>query len=164
MSAAGTDDANALFERVPLPQLGFRLLWQAIADIEPRMDLGEGPLGQRFMVPIKGGEFKGGPGIEGLDGEILPGGADRQLLRRDGVKELEAIYEMRTKAGIVLNIRNRVLVDDSRTPRYALSRIEVTAPLGPLDWLNRRLILGTLQPARPAREAVIIRAWEADAT
>ena len=155
-------DTAALFDTVPLPEFRTRLLWQAVADIAPRQDLGEGPLGHRFIVPIVGGAFVGGPGIEGLDGEIVPGGADRQLLRADGVKELEAIYEMRTHAGIVLGIRNRVLVDDERTPRYALSRIEVSAPRGPLDWLNRRLILGTLQSARPAREAVIIRAWEAD--
>lgn len=157
-------DASALLAGVPLPAFQVRLLWQAIADIDARQELGEGPLGQRFIVPIRGGEFVGGPGHEELSGEILPGGADRQLVRPDGAKQLEAIYEMRTHGGIVLSIRNRVLIDESRTPRYALSRIEVTAPRGPLDWLNRRVILGTLQPARPAREAVIIRAWEADAT
>jgi len=154
---------HTLFAAVPLPALRTRLLWEAVADIGPRQDLGDGPLGHRFLVPILGGAFRGGPGIDGLDGGIRPGGADRQLLRADGVKELEAIYEMETQAGIVLGIRNRVLIDDARTPRYALSRIEVTAPSGPLAWLNRRLILGTLQSARPAREGVVIRAWEADA-
>lgn len=156
-------DLAPLLAGAPMPDFRFRLLWQAVADVEPRQDLGAGPLGHRFIVPIKGGEFVGGPGLERLCGEIVPGGADRQLLRADGVKQLEAIYEMRTREGIVLNICNRVLIDESRDPRYAMSRIEVTAPAGPLDWLNRRLILGTLQSARPQREGVIIRAFEADA-
>lgn len=156
-------DLAPLLDGIAMPDFRFRLLWQAVADIEPRQDLGEGPLGHRFIVPIKGGEFVGGPGLETLSGAIVPGGADRQLLRADGMKQLEAIYEMRTHDGIVLNICNRVLIDESRDPRYAMSRIEVTAPRGPLEWLNRRLILGTLQSARPQRDGVIIRAFEADA-
>ncbi|MHB2167607.1 DUF3237 domain-containing protein [Alsobacter sp. R-9] len=156
-------DTVELFASIPPPDLKFRLLWHAVAEIEPRQDLGEGPFGHRFIVPIRGGEVVGAPGLEMLSGEIVPGGADRQLLRADGVKQLEAIYEIRTRDGIVLNICNRVLIEEGRDPRYAMSRIEVTAPAGPLDWLNRRLILGTLQSARPRREGVIIRAFEADA-
>lgn len=155
---------DAVFSRAPLPQLGFRLLWEAVADVEARIDLGPGPQGERFLVPVLGGRFRPGPGIEGLEGEILPGGADRQILRPDGVKELDAIYEMRTISGAVLGIRNRVLIDDTVAPRYAMSRIHVTAPDGPFAWLNRRLIVGTLQSARPERQAVIIRAWQVDAT
>jgi hypothetical protein len=101
--------------------------------------------------------------VAGLFGAILPSGVDRQLLRPDGVKELDAIYEMRTHEGIVLSVRNRVVLDNDRAPRYAMSRIHVTAPKGALDWLNRRLIIGTLQSARSERQAVIIRVWEADA-
>ena len=44
-------------------------------------------------------------------------------------------------------------------PRYAMSRIEVTAPQGRWDWLNRRLIVGTLQGLRPRHAAVLIRGW-----
>ena len=142
-----------------------RLLWTAIVDVSERQDLGQGPLGHRYMVPILGGRFYAGPEFEGLSGHILPGGADRQLVRADGVKELDAVYEMRTDAGDILTIRNNVIVDDTRQPeRYAMSVISVTAPKGTVDWLNRRLILGTLQTARPKRQAVIVRAWLADLT
>jgi hypothetical protein len=164
MAESATASDDAAFARAPLPHLGFRLLWEAVADVEARIDLGPGPLGERFLVPVLGGCFRPGPGIEGLAGKILPGGADRQLLRPDGVKELDAVYEMRTACGAVLGIRNRVLIDDSISPRYAMSRIHVTAPDGPFAWLNRRLIVGTLQSARPERQAVIIRAWQVDAT
>lgn len=139
-------------------------MWEAIADIAEREALGSGPQGERFIVPVLGGTFRGGPDFPDLNGTILPGGADRQTLRPDGVKELDALYEMRTQDGAILSVRNRVLIDDSRPGgRYALSRIHVTAPDGPWAWLNRRIILGTLQSARPARAAVVIRAWEADA-
>lgn len=138
-----------------------RLLWTAVVDIADKIDLGQGPLGHRYIVPILGGRFYGGPGIDGLEGEVLAGGADRQLVRPDGVKELEALYEMRAENGAVLTVLNQVIVDESQPERYAMSVIKVTAPEGPLEWLNRRLILGTLQSARPDRQAVIIRGWDA---
>lgn len=142
-----------------------RLLWTAIVDVADRQDLGQGPLGHRYMVPILGGRFYPGAGFDDLSGTVLPGGADRQLVRADGVKELDALYEMRTNAGDTLTIRNNVIVDETRQPdRYAMSVISVTAPKGEVDWLNRRLILGTLQTARPKRQAVVVRAWLADMT
>ncbi len=157
------NDSDILARHPPIQPVS-RLLWTALVDVAERIDLGPSPSGHRFMVPIIGGRFEAGPGIAGLSGVVLPGGADRQVLRQDGVKELDALYEMRTDDGAVLTIRNRVIVDESRVPdRYAMSVISVTAPDGPHGWLNRRLVLGTLQSARPDRAAVIVRAWEADA-
>jgi hypothetical protein len=153
-----------LFAALPLAPPATRLLWEALVDIGPRTDLGTGPLGPRGMIPILGGEFRAGPGFAGLSGTILPGGADRQQTRPDGARELDALYEMQVQDGAILTIRNRVIIDESGPgPRYALSRIAVTAPAGPWAWLSRRVILGTLQPARPMREAVLIRAWLAEA-
>jgi hypothetical protein len=85
---------------------------------------------------------------------VLPGGADRQLLRPDGVKELDALYEMETHDGAAITVRNRVLVDDpSPDGRYARSVLQLTAPDGPHAWLNRRVFVGTLASLRPQREA-----------
>ena len=154
-----------ILEAVPPRMPTAHLMWSAIVDVADREDLGEGPLGHRYIVPILGGRFFGGDGFEDLSGEILPGGADRQLVRADGIKELDALYEMRTDEGDTMTIRNRVIVDEARHPeRYAMSVISVTAPKGKLDWLNRRLVLGTLQTARPQRQAVVVRAWQADIT
>ena len=153
----------------PAETLGTALLWEAVVDIAEREDLGQGPLGARGIVPILGGVFRGGPGM-GADqadfhGTVLNGGADRQLVRADGAKELDAFYEMRVADGTLLTIRNRVVIDETGPgPRYAVSRIQVTAPLGRWDWLNRRMIVGTLQGARPRRAAVIIRGWLVTAT
>lgn len=151
-----------LFQSIAPLTISNRLLWEAIVDVADVENLGMGPLGERRIVPILGGEFRGGPGFEEFVGDVLAGGADRQLVRNDGAKELDALYEMRVTDGTVLTIRNQVIIDESQPgSRYAMSRIEVTAPTGRWDWLNRRLILGTLQTAGPQRDAVIIRGWEA---
>jgi hypothetical protein len=95
-----------------------------------------------------------------LHGTVVPGGADRQLLRADGVKELDALYELRVHDGTVLTVHNRVLIDESIAPRYARSVLSVTAPAGPWAWLNRRVLVGTLQALRPEAAAVLVRVFE----
>ncbi len=155
--------SKEILDRVPPPHLRHWLLFELLVDVTEKVDLGNGPLGQRFIVPITGGLLRGGPGHGDLVGRVLPGGADRQQMRPDGVKMLEAIYEVEVEDGTCLSIRNRVLVDDpGQGSRYAMSRLEVTAPKGRWDFLNRLLILGTLQSARPDRAAVIVRAWGVD--
>lgn len=136
-------------ERPPAPRSEFA--FEILADIAPTLDLGEGPLGHRRMVPVLGGVFEG-PRIRG---KVLPGGADRQLVRKDGVTELHAIYELQTDDGAILGVENRVKVyAPPGEPRYAFSHIDITAPDGPHAWLNRSVFIGTLVPLMPARQAV----------
>lgn len=162
MSDADDLDAalRALAERQTLEVPACRLLWQAAVLIGEREALGHGPTGERFIVPILGGLFWGAPGFEALHGRVRPGGADRQLLRADGTKELDALYEMQVHDGAVLTIRNRVLIDESVQPRYARSQVEVTAPAGPWAWLSRRRLVGTLHALRPQAAAVLVRVFE----
>lgn len=142
---------------LPPPTPEARFAYEAQVDIGERQSLGQGPLGERFIVPILGGHFEG----PRLRGTVLPGGADRQLLRPDGIKELDALYEMLTDDGAVITVRNRVLIDEAVTPeRYARSVLQLSAPAGPHDWLNRRVFVGTLHSLRPARVAVCIRVYE----
>ncbi|WNW09947.1 DUF3237 domain-containing protein [Pseudomonas sp. DTU_2021_1001937_2_SI_NGA_ILE_001] len=131
------------------------LVYEAIVDIAPSVSLGQGPLGERRMVPITGGEFHGA----GLSGKVLPGGADRQLIRSDGVRQLDAIYEMQTDDGVIISVRNEVLVRGEGADRYAFSKITLNAPSGRYEWLNQSLFIGTLSSLRPARNAVSIKAW-----
>lgn len=152
-----------LLDKAPLTPPVTQLLWTAIVDVAPRQELEPTPEGARFRVPILGGQFHGGPGAPELSGEVPAGGADWQTLRPDGVKLLDARYDMVSQSGAVLHIRNQVTVDDSRQPlRYAMSVIGVTTDAPDLKWLERRLILGTLQSLRPDRAAVVVRAWLAD--
>ena len=133
-----------------------RLAWEAVVGIAPVNDMGDSPLGRRRMIPITGGTFVG----PRLKGKVLPGGADRQLTRKDGTTQLNALYEMQTDDGAVLTILNRVTTDPGATPPYLRSMVEVTAPAGPHDWLNRRVFVGDLNVLPPERKAVVIRVYE----
>lgn len=155
--------------RVPTLAPASTLAWEALVNIGPRQSLGKSPLGERFIIPIVGGEFQARPSGSGgvpaswrdnFRGVVLPGGADRQLWRSDGVRELDALYEMQAVDGAVLTIRNRVLIDDpAGGERYAFSHVQVTAPEGPHGWLNRRVFVGTLHPQPPETATVLIRVW-----
>ncbi|HPU50207.1 MAG TPA: DUF3237 domain-containing protein [Burkholderiaceae bacterium] len=149
-------DALALAATIARRPPATEFVYEAVVDIGERVSIGHAPLGERFIVPIIGGVFRG-PDIEGA---VLPGGADRQLVRRDGVRELDALYEIQTHDDVVLTVHNRVLIDDPASgPRYALSHVTVTAPQGRYDWLNRRTYVGTLDVLRPRREAVLVRVY-----
>lgn len=135
---------------------GTEFVYKAEVDIAERRSLGHSALGERLIVDIVGGHFEG----PRLRGRVLPGGADRQWLRPDGVKELHALYEMQTDDGTVLTIDNRVVVDESVQPeRYARSNVTIRAPAGPYEWLNRRVFVGTVASLGPARKAVAIRVY-----
>ena len=140
----------------PVQPPGARLAWEAVVGIAPVIDLGDTPQGKRRMIPITGGTFVG----PRLRGKVLPGGADRQLVRKDGATLLNALYEMQTDDGAVITILNRVIIDPSSTPPYMRSMVEATAPEGPHGWLNRRVFVGDLHPLPPERSAVVIRVYE----
>lgn len=152
-SAAATPTSARI--PVVLPRTEF--VYESIVDLSPSLPLGASPFGERFMVPIVGGSFEG----PGLRGTVMAGGADRQLLRRDGAKNLDAVYELRTDDGVVISVRNSVL---SRTPkdapRYVFSTLQITAPEGRYGWLNDFVYVGTLNSLRPEREAVVIRVYK----
>jgi hypothetical protein len=144
-------------QSIPLVAPRTELVWEAYADLLPMIDMGDSPLGHRRMIPVAGGTFVG----PRLRGKILPGGADRQLVRKDGVTMLDALYEMQTDDGAVLTIRNQVKIDPAAKPApYIRSSVEVTAPEGPHAWLNRAIFVGTLHPLPPEKKAVVIRVYE----
>ena len=58
--------------------------------------------GERRIINITGGEFTGAR----LKGAVLPGGADWQIIRSDGVAQLEARFTMQTDDGALLYVKN----------------------------------------------------------
>ena len=140
-------------ESIPLrlPQTEF--VYQAVVELAPAMNLGHSPLGERHMVPITGGTFEG-PRIRG---KVLPGGADRQLWRGDGVHQLDALYELQADNDDVITVRNKVLSDPGPPP-YRFSTLQIIAPDGPNGWLNHAVFVGTLDSLAP-RPAVLIRVF-----
>lgn len=132
-------------------------VYEAIVDIADVQNLGQSLQGQRFIVNILGGEFSG----PRMKGRVLPGGADRQLLRPDGVKELDALYEMQADDGTVITVHNQVVIDmPNSEQRYARSVVKFRAPAGQYEWLNRRVFVGTLESLKPAKNAVKITVFQ----
>jgi hypothetical protein len=158
MAAASTAQASGgpLSAEIPIVLPKTEFVYEAIFDLDPTVDLGNGPLGGRRIVPIIGGVFQGPK----LKGKVIPtGGADRQLIRKDGVRMLDALYELQTDDGAVLTIHNKVTIaprPDGTT--YAFSKIDITAPEGPYDWMNRLVYIGTLHSLRP-QPKVLIRVY-----
>ena len=142
-----------LAPEIPLVLPRAEFLYEAIVEIGPTISLGLSPFGERRIVNILGGRFVG-PVLSGI---VLPGGADRQLVRSDGVTQLDALYEMRTDDGAILTVNNKVVIDNAVGAR--ISSIVIQAPDGSHAWLNRIVIVGGLHSLRPEREAVLIRAF-----
>ncbi len=78
-------------------------LFRIEVTLEPVRDLGETPLGRRRVIGITGGSFSG----PRLSGRVLPGGADWQLIRADGVAYLDARYTLETADGALLYVNNK---------------------------------------------------------
>lgn len=80
------------------------------------IEIGETAAGVRRVIPILGGEVSG----PRLQGRVLPGGADYQLIRADGVAELHARYVIEAAGG------GRIYVENSgirHGPAEAMERL-----------------------------------------
>jgi hypothetical protein len=128
------------------------LVYEALALLEPSVDHGQGRYGKRARVPIIGGTAKG----PGFSARILSGGADWQLLRADGYKELEADYYMETDDKVLIHVINRGLVSPTQADgsRYALSTPWFEAPSGKYAWMNQHIFVGTVGAGDPNRPSV----------
>ncbi|HSA72065.1 MAG TPA: DUF3237 domain-containing protein [Burkholderiales bacterium] len=78
-------------------------LFRAEITLAAPQELGETPQGRRRIIAITGGRFAG----ERLSGRVLAGGADWQVIRPDGVADLDARYTLETSDGALIYVRNR---------------------------------------------------------
>lgn len=67
-------------------------LFDIIIDLNPRLNIGSGPFGQRVLFGSAGGSFNG----PRLRGHVLAGGGDWALLRPDGSMTLDVRLTLRT--------------------------------------------------------------------
>ena len=74
-----------------------------VVRIESPVEIGRIAGNVRRMIPIASGEVLG----PRLFGKVLPGGADYQWLRSDGVSELEARYVIQVPEGGLVYVENR---------------------------------------------------------
>jgi hypothetical protein len=75
-------------------------LFDIVVDLNPRLNFGRGPVGQRVLFGSAGGTFEG----PRLRGEVLPGGGDWALFRPDGAMLLDVRLTLRTDDGALLHM------------------------------------------------------------
>jgi hypothetical protein len=110
--------------------LTLQFLFGAEITLAPVQELGETPLGRRRVVPITGGSFRG----ERLSGRVLPGGADWQVIRRDGVAELDARYTLETSDRALIYVRN---FGYRHGPAEVMQRLGAGEPVDPALYYMR---------------------------
>jgi hypothetical protein len=142
--------------------LGRQPIFTIHAELDAIMNLGRTPLGERRIIGITGGSVRGPK----LNGRILPGGADWQIVRGDGAADISARYTIETEAGARILVSSDGLrhgppavmeqlargdkVDPALYYFRTVMRFETADPA--VDWLNRILAL-----ARGQREARAVR-------
>ncbi len=135
--------------------------------LKPAIVVGETPHGLRRITPIAGGTFEG-PMIKG---KILDGGADWQIVRKDGVAELEAHYQIQTEDGVTIYIKNtglrvatpeiaaKIAKGESVSPNdyYFRAVPKFDAPAGKYEWMNNAIFIckGIRNP-----DSVSIQVWK----
>jgi Protein of unknown function (DUF3237) len=98
-------------------------LCRGYVDLASPVIVGKTPLGERRIIPF-GGRYVG----EKLSGEILPGGADFQLIRPDGTALLDARYAIRTPDGAVVYVHNYGRRSAPEAVRERMTRGETVDP------------------------------------
>ena len=152
-----TDGAGVRWPAPEIDPLTTELVLELRVAISPAIEVGESDNGHRQFIPITGGFFVG----DGIRGTVLPGGADWQLLRPDGVREIVAIYAIQTDDGVTIMVDNRgiaVPADGSGGAPYVRTSPKFHAPAGKYDWLNKGVFVGSITGA-PGGGAVIIRVF-----
>lgn len=86
--------------------------------------LGNDGFGEARVVPILGGTVDG----PGLTGTILPGGADEQRIRADGLTRIHARYVIKAADGALIRVDSQGLRHASPDTMAALMRGEMVDP------------------------------------
>ena len=125
--------------------------------------------GRRRIVPILGGSIDGPQ----MQGTVLPGGADWQLIQPDGFSELDTRYTIRTGDGAIVYVQNagirhappdvmeRLLAGEVVAPSLVyfrtVPRFETAAP--EWQWLTRAIFVGA---GARYPDVVVIRFFKVD--
>ena len=128
-------------------------------EVASPFDIGEIGLGERRIIAIGAGVASG----PRLSGRILPGGADYQIIRPNGLTELHARYVIETNDGALIYVENNgirfgALEDIARLKRgepvpperiyfKAVPKFETAAPA--YRWMTEAIFLcaGIRKPA-----------------
>lgn len=125
-------------------------IFRVQAELADILSLGRTPYGERRVINILGGRVEGR-----LSGRILPGGADWQIIRADGVADIRARYAIETDAGARVLVASDGLRHGPPDVMARLSRGEAVEPSlyyfrtamrfetadAETNWLNRILAI-----------------------
>jgi hypothetical protein len=122
------------------------------AELDDMLKFGGTPYGERRVIHITGGSVSGAR----LNGRILPGGADWQIIRADGAADIRARYTIEAAGGALVLVNSEGLrhgppdviakvgrgeaVDPSLYYFRTALRFETAAP--ELAWMNKILAIG----------------------
>jgi len=115
---------------LPIPTLEH--VFDVRVELGPLEDHGLTRAGHRRVIPIVGGSIRGG-----IEAEILPGGADWQLVRADGALEIDGRYSARTVHGELLDLHAVGLRSGEPAVLEALLRGE---PVDPSEYYFRTMV------------------------
>lgn len=121
------------------------------AELAPLLNLGRTPVGERRIIGIVGGTVRGAK----LNGRVLSGGADWQVVRADGAADISARYTIESDSGARILINSDGLRHGPPEVLAALMRGEKVDPSayyfrtvmrfetsdGSFDWMNRILAI-----------------------
>ncbi len=125
-------------------------------ELAPPIEVGLTHRGLRRVIPIIGGTFEGAR----IKGRILPGGADWNVVRPDGVVHLWARYTIQTDDGVNVMVTNegfqqgppdtmeKILAGLAydKNQWYARTRPVFETAGERYAWLNRSVFIGDLLP------------------
>lgn len=128
-------------------------------EVGPLVTLGPAKHGERRFVPLGGGIVEGPE----LNGTIVEGGVDWQLLRADGALEIAAHYVIRTADDALVEVQSdglrhgppdvmeRLARGDSVPPEAYFFRTLVRFTTGAPNWLHLNKTLAIASGRRESR-------------
>ena len=142
---------------------GLEYVFTARVDVAGPQTIGATAGGERRVIPILGGVVDG----PRLQGTVLEGGADWQLVAADGTAYLEARYTVRADDGALIAVRNvgirsgppdvlaRIAAGDAVDPASYYFRTTPTFETGATQhaWLTRGVFVATAR--REARRVIV---------
>jgi|SRR5581483_823730 len=147
------------------PELKF--VFEVAVAVGKPLDLGQTQAGHRRIIAISGGVVSG----PRLQGEVVEGSADWQILRPDGTADLDARYTIKANDGTLIYVINRGV---RHGPPEVLARLNRGEQVDPgayyfrtaasfetsaeqHAWMTRTIVVG-IGERYPDR--VVIRFWE----
>jgi Protein of unknown function (DUF3237) len=137
------------------------------AELADILEFGDTPAGKRRVINILGGTVSG----PRFNGTILPGGADWQVIRADGVADISARYTIQAESGSLVLVNSDGVrhgppeviaalaagedVDPARYYFRTAMRFETGG--ADVDWLNRIVAVAS---GRREKNAVVLDVFE----